>query len=742
MNHLPNLIRDLGLILIIAGLTSLLFKKLKQPVVLGYILAGFLVSPGFSMLPTVTDVEDIRIWADIGVIFLLFTLGLEFSFKKLLSLGGTAVITAFTEISAMLVIGFLMGQMLGWKLMDSIFLGGILCVSSTTIILRAFDEMGLKGKKFAQLVFGVLIIEDLIAVVLLVILSTIAASRQFAGGEMVMSILKLCFFLLLWFVAGIFFLPTFLRRIQKMLNDETMLIVSLGLCLLMVIFASLAGFSPALGAFIMGSILAETTQAERIEHIVRPVKDLFGAVFFVSVGMLINPKVLVDYAGPILLITVLFLVLKTLHVAVGAIIAGQPLKIAIQAGMSQAQIGEFSFIIATLGLTLGVTSHFLYPIAVAISAITSFTTPYMIRYSGQVYALAERRLPVRWRKTLTRYSAGAQTITEASDWQRALRAFFVHVVVFSIIILGVIFLSTLYLRPLLQGVFGGAGTANLIASLICLLILSPFLWALVTRKFQTEAFAKLWSNRRYRGPLIFLRVLRAVLALLYIGLFLLSFYSLIVALVALVALVSIGLLFSGRIHSFYIRLEDRFFYNYNAREMHEAARNRRELAPWDAHIARFTLPPGTPVAGATLEETALREKLGVNIAMIRRGEHYTIPAPSRYERLYPGDLVFVIGTDEQLDHFRKYIEPVGGDGTEMQATEEVMLRKILVKAGSFLHKRTIRESGVRERTNGLVVGVERNGRRILNPESNMILEADDLVWIVGENRLIEMVMKE
>ncbi|RYZ45302.1 MAG: cation:proton antiporter, partial [Sphingobacteriales bacterium] len=334
MNHLPNLITDLGLILIIAGITTLLFRGLKQPLVLGYILAGFLVSPNFAIFPTVTDVGDIRIWADIGVIFLLFTLGLEFSFKKLLNIGGTAAVTSFTEVSAMLVLGFVLGQVLGWSLMDSVFLGGILSISSTTIILRAFDELGVKNKRFAQLVFGVLIIEDLVAVVLLVVLSTIAVSRQFAGTEMVMSVLKLSFFLLLWFVAGIFFLPSFLRRIQKLLSDETLLIISVGLCLFMVILASLAGFSPALGAFIMGSILAETRQAERIERIVKPVKDLFGAVFFVSVGMMINPQEMVEYRWPILIVTVLTLFGKLFSTTLGALLSGQPLKQSVQVGMS------------------------------------------------------------------------------------------------------------------------------------------------------------------------------------------------------------------------------------------------------------------------------------------------------------------------------------------------------------------------------------------------------------------------
>ncbi len=741
MNHLPELIRDLGLILFVAGVTTLLFRKLKQPLVLGYILAGFLVSPNFTLMPSVADAADIRIWAEIGVIFLLFTLGLEFSFKKLIRIGGTASVTALVEVSAMLLVGFSLGKAMGWQLMDCIFLGGILSISSTTIILRAFDELGVKSKRFANLVFGVLIIEDLVAVVLLVLLSTIAVSRQIEGGNMLFSILKLSFFLMLWFVAGIFFLPTFLRRTQKLLSDETMLIMSIGLCLMMVILASNAGFSPALGAFIMGSILAETTQAERIEHLVKPVKDLFGAVFFVSVGMLIDIRVLANYGLPVAIITVVFILFKTFNVALGAVISGQPLKVALQAGMSQAQIGEFSFIIATLGLTLKVTSGFLYPVAVAVSAITTFTTPYMIRGSGAFYFWVENKLPLRWTKALKRYSAGTQTITQASDWQLVIRAFFSHVLLFSLIILGVNLLFSSYVQPLVLRLMDDVQAANLVAATLCFASIAPFLWALVTRKFQTAAFASLWANKRFRAPLIFFRVVRGALAIVYVSIFLLSFFSFSVALAGLLILVATGLIFTRRIHAFYIRLETRFFNNFHDREREQAAKNRVELAPWDAHIAQFRLEIGTPVTGMTLEEMAIRERFGVNIAMIRRGEHYTINAPSRFERVYPGDVLFVIGTDEQLDQLRRYIEPTGDTLVESEGPEKIVLKKIVVKNGSFLCKKSIRESGIRERTNGLVVGLERNNRRRLNPESSVVLEENDLLWVVGEEKLIDQVLR-
>jgi CPA2 family monovalent cation:H+ antiporter-2 len=416
MLHLPELIKDLALILGAAGIITLLFKWLKQPLVLGYILAGFFVGPHFHLFPTITDRQNINTWGEIGVIFLLFGLGLEFSFKKLVKVGGTATITALSGVTGTIAVGYLIGYVLGWQFMDRLFLGGILGIASTTIIIRAFDELNVKTKKFAQVVMGVLVIEDLVAVVLLVLLSTVAVSQQFSGKEMIFSVVKLGFFLILWFLSGIFFIPTFLKKTGKFMNDETTLIISLALCFLMVFLASQAGFSSALGAFIMGSILAETVKGIKIEHLLQPVKNLFGAIFFVSVGMLIDPAMLVLHALPIIIGTLVLVIGKPIFVVIGALLSGQPLKTSVRTGMSLSQIGEFSFIIATLGLSLKVTSAFLYPIAVAISVVTSFTTPYMIRASEPFYSFLERTLPAKWQTGIKQYSSAAQSIAVVCDW--------------------------------------------------------------------------------------------------------------------------------------------------------------------------------------------------------------------------------------------------------------------------------------------------------------------------------------
>jgi CPA2 family monovalent cation:H+ antiporter-2 len=732
--HLPALITDLALILAAAAVTTLIFKKLRQPLVLGYIVAGLLVGPHVSLIPTVSDEANIQTWSEIGVIFLLFSLGLEFSFKKLIKVGGSASISAVIEVVIMLGLGYAAGHLLGWSTMDSIFLGGILSVSSTTIIIRAFEELGIKGQQFAGLVFGILVVEDLVAIVLLVLLSTLAASRQFAGMEMLGSVVKLLFFLIIWFVAGIFFLPTLLKRTRKLMNEETLLVTSIGLCLLMVVLATQAGFSPALGAFVMGSILAETTQAEKIEHLVKPVKELFGAVFFVSVGMLIDPAMILKYAVPVAIITVITVVGKVLSTTIGALVAGQPLKPAVQAGMSLAQIGEFSFIIATLGVTLKVTSDFLYPIAVAVSAVTTFTNPYLIKISEPVYMRIAAILPHRWKTTLNRYSAATQTIAAVSDWRQVLRSYFMNIILFSVIIVAVVLLSAYYILPMTGGNTPDHHWARITTALVTLLVLSPFLWALVFRGASTPASANIWRQKKYRGPLVLLRTLRVAVAVFFIGFFVDRFFSTTVALVVTLIVIVLLLIFSRRLQAFYGTIEARFFSNFNEREARVGSINKQVLAPWDAHLAVIEIQPTSPAIGKTLQELALREKFGTNVALIKRGRQQ-FAAPGGTERLYPGDVVTVIGTDEQITQLNHFLEEADGN-LEGKTTQghDIVLRRYLVKEGMPLFRKTIREAGIREQTQGMVLGIERSGQRILNPESTTVLEEGDIVWVAGSDK--------
>lgn len=734
--HLPNLISDLGLILVTAAIAVILFRKLKQPLVLGYLVAGFLASSQFDFFPTVKDMDSVKVWAEIGVIFLLFSLGLEFSFKKLMKVGGTASITAITQIVGMVILGYFIGQLMDWGKMNSLFLGVILSISSTTIILKTFDELGVKTQKFAGNVIGALIVQDILAILMMVMLSTVAVSQQFSGGELMQSVLKLIFFLTIWFVAGIFFIPTLLKKAKHLLTDEMLLIVSLALCLLMVLFAANVGFSPALGAFIMGSIIAETTQAEHIEHLVKPVKDLFGAVFFVSVGMLINPEMLVKYAVPVGILTFAVILGQSFLSTIGALFSGQPLKQSIQTGMSLSQIGEFSFIIATLGMTLNVISDFLYPIIVAVSAITTFTTPFMVKFSTPFSIYLEKKLPRRWVKRIERYSANTEAIKSVSTWQIVLRAYLTQVVIHSIIIVAIISLSSKYILPLVQDSRFG----NAIAALITIVLLSPFLWALSLRRVATKQVQELMQVRKYQGPIIVLVFFRIVLSLFYIGFILNTFFSPIIAFIALVIAVVSYVLFPKKLHAFYNKIEGHFLKNYHGREIAKTNKRQNVLSPWDGHMANFNIALASNIIGKTLEELRIREHFGINIATIKRGT-IIINIPSRSERLFPGDEISVIGTDEQVVAFKNYLDQNEIDLPEEVLEDEIILQQLELKNRICIGK-TIRESQIREKTQGIIVGIERNGKRILNPESHLILEADDTLWIAGDKKKIASFLSE
>lgn len=734
--HLPNLISDLGLILVTAAIAVLLFRKLKQPLVLGYLVAGFLASSQFDFFPTVKDMDSVKVWAEIGVIFLLFSLGLEFSFKKLMKVGGTASITAIIQIVGMVILGYFIGQLMDWGKMNSLFLGVILSISSTTIILKTFDELGVKTQKFAGNVIGALIVQDILAILMMVMLSTVAVSQQFSGGELMQSILKLIFFLTIWFVGGIFFIPTLLKKAKHLLTDEMLLIVSLALCLLMVLFAANVGFSPALGAFIMGSIIAETTQAEHIEHLVKPVKDLFGAVFFVSVGMLINPEMLVKYVVPVGILTFAVILGQSFLSTIGALLSGQPLKQSIQTGMSLSQIGEFSFIIATLGMTLNVTSDFLYPIIVAVSAITTFTTPFMVKFSTPFSIYLEKKLPRRWVKRIERYSANTEAIKSVSTWQIVLRAYLTQVVIHSIIIVAIISLSSKYILPLVQDSRFG----NAIAALITIVILSPFLWALSLRRVATKQVQELMQVRKYQGPIIVLVFFRIVLSLFYIGFILNTFFSPIIAFIALVIAVVSCVLFPKKLYAFYNKIEGHFLKNYHGREIAKTNKRQNVLSPWDGHMANFNIALASNIVGKTLEELRIREHFGINIATIKRGE-IIINIPLRSERLFPGDEISVIGTDEQVVAFKNYLDQHDIDLPEEVLEDEIILQQLELKNRICIGK-TIRESQIREKTHGIIVGIERNGKRILNPESHLILEADDTLWIAGDKKKIASFLSE
>lgn len=744
MSHLPTLIADLALILISASIITLLFKWLKQPLVLGYIVAGLLAGPYVHIFPTVGDIANINIWAEIGVVFLLFALGLEFSFKKLINVGSTAFITATTEVISMLLIGYMVGYLLGWGTMNSIFLGGMLSMSSTTIIIKAFDDLGLRSQRFTGIVFGTLVVEDLIAILMMVLLSTMAVSKDFVGEELLVSVLKVVFFLILWFLIGIFILPAFLKKAKKLMNNETLLIVSLGLCLGMVVLATYTGFSAALGAFIMGSILAETIEAEHIEHIIQPVKDLFGAIFFVSVGMLVNPAVLVEYAWPVIIITLVTIIGKAIFSSLGVLLSGESLNISIKSGFSLAQIGEFAFIIAGLGVSLKVLDPFISPIIVAVSVITTFTTPYFIRLANPFAEWLYKVLPPKVQEMLARYASGKKTVNHDSDWKKLLKNIVGRVIIYSVLLTAIWLLSVKTLYPAVSELFTPVTIwLNLAMCLATLLLMTPFLWALISNKYNSSAiFLKLWEDENYNhGRLVALVLFRVSVAIFFISAVVISYFHLNIGIGVVIAVAVVALILILREDlTQYSRLETHFLTNLNLRE--EVAKKHHPLKTSfnsefnnkDIELTSVVVSPYSRYIGKSLGELSFRQEFGVNVVAIVRGD-LKIYIPKSSERIYPQDKLAVVGTDRQLQKFRDEIEsPQGVPDTE-KMYQEMNLHSFTVNEAFHFLDKSIVQSRLGEKYDSIVVAIERNGELVpLDKDVTFLL--GDLVWFVGEREKI------
>lgn len=749
MSHLPTLIADLGLILIWAGVMTLLFKKLKQPLVLGYIVAGFLASPQISITPSVIDTANIKIWADIGVIFLLFALGLEFSFKKIVKVGGTAAIAACTIIFCMILLGIAVGMSFGWKRMDCLFLGGMIAMSSTTIIYKAFDDLGMRKKQFAGLVLSILILEDLLAIVLMVMLSTMAVRNNLEGTEMLESLGKLVFFLILWFVVGIYLIPLFLKRYRKIMGEETLLIVSLALCFGMVILAAHTGFSAALGAFIMGSILAETIEAESIERLVKPVKNLFGAIFFVSVGMMVDLSMIAEYAWPIVAITFAVIIGQALFGTFGVVLSGKPLKMAMQCGFSLTQIGEFAFIIASLGLYLNVTSNFLYPIVVAVSVVTTFLTPYMIRLAEPASEYVTSHLPTSWSRFLDNYSMASQTVLNHENlWRKLLFAMLRIVVVYSIISASIVVLSFRFVIPFIREHLPGYWGASL-GALFTVICISPFLRAIMVKKNHSVEFMTLWNrNRLNRGPLVSTILMRMIIAASFVTFVIAGLFKASIALAIGISLLLIMLMvWSRRLKKHSILIERRFFQNLRLREVRDEYYGQKKpqyaghLLSRDLHLADLEIPGESSCAGKTLMELNLGRKYGVHVVSILRGKK-RINIPGGTVRLFPMDQLQLIGTDEQLNKFYNEISCEGSVDSDVYEKSEMTLKQFVVDSDSAFLGKTILDSGIRENYRCLIAGIDRGGETLMTPDLNVPFEVGDVLWVVGENADVHKLIEQ
>ena len=743
------MIRDLALILVMAGIVTLIFKKLKQPLVLGYIVAGFLVSPHMPYTASVVDVESIHLWADIGVMFLLFSLGLDFSFKKILRMGASPIISTCTIIFCMSMLGLAVGKAFGWGQMDCIFLGGMLAMSSTTIIYKAFDDLGLRQQQFAGLVMSVLILEDILAIVMMVMLSAIAHGNL-EGGQMLHSVMSIVFFLVLWLVVGIFAIPLFLRSVRNLINNEVLLVVALGLCCAMAVFSTQVGFSSAFGAFIMGSILAETIEAERIEKLVEPVKNLFGAIFFVSVGMLVDPKILVEYAIPIALLVLTILVGQSVFGTFSFMLGGESLKSAMRCGFSMAQIGEFSFIIASLGLSLGVISDFLYPVVVAVSVITTFLTPYMIRLATPAYSNLESHLPNKLINSLNQIAVGSHHTQEQSKWKKLLTQMAINTVVYSILTSAAIAMMLTFVLPFMRELLPGWELhwyANAVTGVLTVLVIAPFLRAMVMKKNRSEEFRALWAeNNRNRLPLIFTILVRVVIAvafIFYICNYLSRFTNALMITIALVVIVLI--IFSRWVKHRSITLERLFVQNLRSRDIEAQVHGKKRplyegrLLDRDIHIAEFEVPSDSKWMGQTLKQLNLGRKYGVHISSILRGG-WRINIPDGDYVIFPGDKLQVIGSDEQFTSFREALEKerLGVDVNFEQ--REMLLRQLIIGHDSPFIGKTLKESGIRDFYSCMVIGLE-EGKQNLSPfKPNRKFEEGDIIWVVGERESLDALL--
>ena len=746
-----NLVKDLALILISAGVFTIISKALKQPLILGYIVAGFLVGPHMGLFPTVSSTAEVKEWSDIGIIFLLFALGLEFSFKKLLKVGSSALITAMTQCVGMFILGFLVGEAIGWSNMESIFLGGMLSMSSTTIIIKAYDDLGYKDKPFAPLVFGALVFEDLIAVVLMVLLSTMAVSNRFAGGEMLMGLVKLVFFLILWFLVGIYMIPTLLKKAHKYLNDEILLLVSLGLCFVMVSLASLAGFSEALGAFVMGSILAETLESEHIMHLTKGIKDLFGAIFFVSVGMMVDPHVIGEHWGTILVLTITVMVGILFCSTSGAVLAGQGLDNAVHAGFSLAQLGEFSFIIAGLGVSLGVMRDFIYPVIITVSVITTFTTPYMIKAGTPAYGYLIKKLPEDFLEKINSFSSQDRDNTAAAqnEWKRLIKELGLRVLLYGVILIAIDLGSHLFLDRYIISKLDGLTpfVRNLISVVTTLIVMSPFLVGIaISGDNINRSSIKLIKERQANiWPVISLALLRILLAMGFVVSVIATHFNLAFWTILLIIASGVAFFFIGRrsISKFTI-VEDRFMANLNEKEQQQrrmapvTSKVTDKMSRYNVKTDMITISADSLYAGKMLRDLPFRNKSGVNIVKIVRGSR-TIMIPTGTEVVFPFDKLLAVGTKEQLAEFRKDMTDnvyVQDPAAETLAPREFQLESITLKEDSWLTGKTLLETDMRS-YGCMVISVVSDGQITTNPKPDYRFRAGDIVWLAGEKSACE-----
>ncbi|MBE6046586.1 MAG: sodium:proton antiporter, partial [Clostridiales bacterium] len=749
-------------IMVASGIVTVIFRKLKQPAVLGYILAGFLISPNFEYLPTVVDHADITTLADIGVIFLMFGLGLEFSFKKLAQVGGSAFTVAATVMAMMILVGAGIGSLLGWGKMDCIFLGGMISMSSTMIILKSYEEYNLMREQFAQMVLGALVFEDVAGIFMLAVLSTISVGQNASGPALAQQILIMVIYLVVWILIGVYLIPSILKRISGLLNDELILIVSAALCLLMVVIANLIGFSSALGAFLAGSILAGTIQSERIRYLVKPVKDLFGAIFFVSVGMMIVPSMLIEYIVPIIIITIVVIIGQMTFSVIGILLSGQSLRTAIRGGFSMMQIGEFSFIVATLGMSFGVISNFLYPIIVCVSVITAFATPFFIKGSEPFYKFLDKKLPNKVKAALRRNTSESQTRdAHDKDWNQYIKNISIRTGACSSILFLFYWAGIRYLMPEIRGAVGSAFAGNAISAAIIITLMLPVINVMFDS--NTVLFYKLWVKHRSNHlPLITMRALRTLIAACFIALVLRKIFHIPFIILVLIAVIPmIFIIRSAWLNGVTIAMEKRFIANFSQRTLDKAKkdRTRHKNYRWldeSLYVVEFEIID--PDFKKTIIEFTKRRDFVVTIIRIIRKDSY-VNMPSADEIIQYGDILQMIGTWDEVDACTLLLEKddaikytdsddktlkdfMYGQRFEGVPEEgELVCVPIKLDGDSKFIRKSIKNCGLRQAFGATIIGIERGALPIVSPDINTVLAKDDIVWMIGGEKMVSRLIR-
>lgn len=766
MTHLPPIISDLAFLLIVAGIVTIIFKWLKQPVVLGYIIAGFLTGPHFNFFPTVSNIENINIWGEIGVIFLLFGMGLEFSFKKLISNGKTGFITLLMIVLGLGVSGYFLGMSMGWGQSNSLILGCMLCLSSTTIIVKGFEDPRYKGKRFTEVVFGILIFDDLFAILIMVFLGTVAVSHSFGGADILLSLGKLVFFMVVWVVCGIFIVPTFLKKVKRWLNDETLLIISLGLCLGMVVFATKVELSSALGAFVMGSILAETVALENIERVTKPIKDFFGAIFFVSVGMLMDPSVVAEHFTSIILISVLVLVGKIVFTIFGARLSGQTMLVSTQTGFSMAQVGEFAFIVAGTAIAYGFADDFIYPIIIAVSVLTTFTTPYLMGASTKSYDFMMRTIPKSWNEAIIAKDKRLSDPVPPSLWSAYLKNYIFKLIIFTSLSIAIVVLSFSFLLPFLL-IHIPDIWAHVICFIITLIVIAPILKGLVTKGGEQPylIFELKKKNKINRVFLTIFSIIKYTIAFCFIYFVLHQSFSVPVWILLIASLLLfLLLLYSKRLLNLYWKIEYRFILNFNQRAIDEKRTKSKQQEEtvtfeWDneswieknLYVGKFQLEQSSDYENMKLKDTDFRLKYGLLIVDVYRDKK-DLFFPNGDFTLRADDIITVVGniiqmkllktTKNNITLYEKSLKTIHEFSKEQDknSNSKIKCLSLMVDKNSGLYEKSLLEAGIGKDKACFVVGIERSNGYEINPSASTVFQEDDIIWIMGNKDTVSEIV--